>query len=115
MTKQGEVRDWLEDKELAHTARYEYKIEHLNPVLDALFCWLEETKRLCEVNQRKQREILSLRARLSAAKEREKKLREAIENALSWTLNCGEYTLTEVIAILRGVLASLYPEEGEAK
>lgn len=46
---------------------------------------------------------------------REAKLREAIENALSWALNCGEYTVTEVIAILRGVLASLYPEEGEAK
>lgn len=52
---------------------------------------------------------------LAAAEAREKKLREAIEEALSWTLNCGEYTMTEVIAILRGVLASLYPEEGEAK
>lgn len=38
-------RDWQKDMELAHTARYEYKIEHLNPVLDALFYWLQEAEK----------------------------------------------------------------------
>lgn len=51
---------------------------------------------------------------LEAEEAREKKLREAIEEALSWTWDCGENNMTEVISILR---SAIYPleKEGEAK
>jgi len=42
--------------------------------------------------------------------DREKKLREAIEEALSWTWGCGENNMTEVKSILQ---SSIYPLEKE--
>lgn len=40
------TRDWQEDVELAHTARYENAPIYLNPVLDALFYWLQQASKL---------------------------------------------------------------------
>lgn len=139
MTKQGEVRDWLKDMELCEKYSDEIwsalpdgslfirKGNQLTTYWDsgrenavkeyrqALPYWLqqyaaekEHADTLLGANQMYQFE-------LAESLGREAKLREAIEEALSWALNCGEYTVAEVIAILRGVLESLYSEEGEAK
>lgn len=48
---------------------------------------------------------------LEATEAREKKLREAIEEALSWTWDCGENNMTEVISILRSAIYPLEKEE----
>ncbi|MGR8997339.1 hypothetical protein ACP3UH_31305, partial [Klebsiella pneumoniae] len=75
---------------------------------EALPYWLE-------VNHLKQRKILSLRARLSAAKEREKKLREAIEQTIK-DMGGEYYTKNPIVNRLMNVLYLLYPDkEGEAK
>lgn len=85
MTKQ--VRDWQKDMELIEQYEHAKTLVHgwipqahgqdvpKEPVEEALKYWLQETKKLCEVNQQKQREILNLQIR-------EKKLREAIKEAL---------------------------------
>lgn len=51
---------------------------------------------------------------LTAAEAREKKLREAIEQALSWTWDCGENNMFEVISILQSAIHPL-EKEGETK
>lgn len=77
---------------------------------EALPYWLIEIKALCEVNQQKQREIFNLQIR-------EKKLREAINEAIK---EYGEWNDKSAAAgimatILAEVRSSLYPKEEEAK
>lgn len=45
-------RDWQKDIEIIHKARYEYKLDNLNEVLDALSYWLQQVKTLKEDNAR---------------------------------------------------------------
>lgn len=110
-------RDWHEDKELAHEARNEYKRDYLNPVLDALFYWLEQYRvsqeEIAKINidyyADKQRFVVQ-RRELEESKAREKKLREAMEETINEAL-----TLEDAITFLNDVLASLYPKEGETQ
>lgn len=51
-------RDWQKDMEMAHKARYEYDVSHLNNVLDSLFYWLQEAKELQEIVSGRGRELL---------------------------------------------------------
>lgn len=133
-----DIRLWMETKHMV-TLPYPEQTLRGEPLADILLCWLQQyaaaSNEVCfwkgEAAAEKERadkaeeRIRSLEYAETFALEqtklvleveaREKKLHEAIEEALSWTWNCGENNMTEVIAILRGVLVSLYPEEGEAK
>lgn len=90
MTKQ--VRNWQKDMELGHTARYENAPIYLNPVLDAYFYWMSEAatekERAHKAEQRARvTDAMEATARaagaaLIEAEAREKKLREAIEQAI---------------------------------
>lgn len=136
MTKQ--VRDWNKDMVLGHTARYENSPIYLNPVLDALFYWLQQYKELewnnenllsrvheaesTSATEKERADIAELdrdrnymwyrraNEKLQAAEAREKKLREAIEETINEAL-----TLDDATAFLNSVLVSLYPKEEEAK
>lgn len=58
---------------------------------EALPYWLDETKRLREINLKERRRNLSLEIRLKASKARENKLRDAIDTVLEMgDLNPGE-------------------------
>lgn len=113
-------RDWHEDKELAHEARNEYKRDYLNPVLDALFYWLEQYRvsqeEIAKINidyyADKQRFVVQ-RRELEESKASEKKLREAIETAINEKAAWGDpgNALDVVTRYLADTLASLYPKE----
>lgn len=57
----------------------------------ALPYWLQEVKKLCEVNQQEQRKILGLRIRLNAAKERADIAELAYQGLAENAVNRGEY------------------------
>ena len=89
--------------------------------LEALPHWLKEVKGQCEVNQKNQREILSLRIRLAAEKERadkaerkEQKLKEALEHCIKefpqW--DSKEIAGTLMVDYMNNILSILYPTEG---
>lgn len=59
--------------------------------MDALPYWLQEVKKLCEVNQQEQRKILGLRIRLNAAKERADIAELAYQGLAENAVNRGEY------------------------
>ncbi|WP_316009173.1 hypothetical protein [Paenibacillus sp. 3LSP] len=94
-----------------------YTIDEVNHIIyNVAPYWLQEVKKLCEVNQQEQRKILGLRIRLNAEKERadqaearEQMLREAIEAAIE---NINHEAFRTACNGLEDVLASLYPEEG---
>jgi len=109
MTK---VRDWQNDMKIVEDFKFAQTLVNgiqpmfhgqftpPEPIEYALEYWLQETKKLCEVNQQKQREILNLQIR-------EKKLREAIEQIGTrsndiWALHYA-----------RTILESMYPLEKE--
>lgn len=112
MTKQ--VRDWQKDmktvKDFKFTQTLVNGIQPMfhgqfsphEPIEYALEYWLQETKKLCEVNQQKQREILNLQIR-------EKKLREAIESLI----DNGLLMIPEGENRAMDLLESMYPLEKE--
>lgn len=91
-------RDWQKDMELAHTARYEYDIRHLNGVLDALFCWLQEAK------ERREREQL--------LKEAMNKIIIEFDNPHNET---GIKTAYKMRRIAEEIFSTLYPDTPEPK
>ncbi|MNB81432.1 hypothetical protein D3C75_282140 [compost metagenome] len=113
-----EVRDWHKDMELAHHARYEFvsmQPRHLNTLIDALFHWLQqyaaEKERADKASDTAAEWICKYKAEearfqrqnreLAEAKERENKLREAIEQS-----DTAKY-------LLKRTIDSLYPLDKE--
>lgn len=113
----GEVF-WVYD---ALNARGEYTVnndlggyyihkDHCVDVAQDFLNWSRsEFERYVDKGEMSDQDILDLWDAAVAAEAREKKLREAIEEALSWTWDCAEGNMLEVSSILH---SSLYPEEG---
>lgn len=123
------MRDWKKDMELGHTAKYENAPIYLNPVLDAYFYWMSEAatekERADKAEQRARvTDAMEATARaagaaLIEAEAREKKLREAIEQAIK---EYGEWNDKSAAAnvmveiLMHAIEPSYYPvEEEEAK
>lgn len=113
VTKQ--VRDWKEDMELVeaykhaqtlHNWPYPRKLSWENNLPEPTELILEYWLQQYAIWKAKAYEA---EVKAHEAEAREKKLREAIEEALSWTWDCAEGNMLEVISILH---SSLYPEEG---
>lgn len=133
MTKQGEVRDWQKDMNMIqayieHRHLTDYPEQKLagEPVANVLHYYLQQyaaaSNEVCfwrgEATEEKERAD-GLKAELSEyvlahwkSFEREKKLREAIDKAM-YLINTEAFRLA--YDALQESLASLYPEEGEAK
>lgn len=116
MTKQDKVniddfewfpklRDWEKDME-------NYKAYTRSEQKKALEYWLQETKQLCELNQQKQREILSLRIQVKAERERADKLKEEVETDIQLLSSAGMHSRA---ARLDALIDELYPESEEIK
>lgn len=124
VTKQ--VRDWQEDMKMCEKASPEpWRVEQLEymgnrgmiqeTVIDGVTSEIyneEDARFISEARQAlpywlQQYAVWKVKAH--EAEFREKKLREAIEEALSWTWDCAEGNMLEVSSILH---SSLYPEEG---
>ncbi|GGF86736.1 hypothetical protein [Paenibacillus aceti] len=111
-------RDWEKDMKIVENFKFAQTLVNgiqpmfhgqfapSEPIEYALEYWLQETKKLCEVNQQKQREILNLQIR-------EKKLREAIESLI----DDGLLMIPDGENRAMDLLSSLYPldKEGETK
>ncbi len=93
MTKQ--VRDCKEDMELAHKARYEYNLDYLNKVLDALFHWLSQAAELASEHTYAKKEAIKWNDLAIAEKERadkaEKRLERHINLLEKWNDQLTEY------------------------
>ncbi|MEK3969475.1 hypothetical protein [Paenibacillus sp. FSL H7-0323] len=74
-------RDWQKDMEMAHTARYEYDISHLNNVLDSLFYWLGAYGGLESAYEKQIVEAGKYSERADAAEARVKELESIIKAA----------------------------------
>lgn len=84
--------------------------ERFSVLLDVLGQYKEAFEKSYQRNVVANAKIGEHIARAKAAEDREKKLREAIEEALSWTWGHAEENMLEVRSILR---SSLYPEEDD--
>jgi hypothetical protein len=73
-------RDWQKDMELAHSARYEYSLEHLNPVLDALFYWLHRYSTLAIEHAYAKQQTIKWSDEALAEKQRVDKLQEQLKS-----------------------------------
>jgi hypothetical protein len=114
-------RDWQKDMDLVQgTIKHDAFPAWTEPML----YWLQEAKELQEIVLGRGRELLRHRdllkglndeltatqARADAAEQRERQLKEAIEEALKWTWYHGEANMTEIDAVLNDILATLYPD-----
>lgn len=130
MTKQGEVRDWQKDIELCTEVT---PMVHKDEFIRMSIYWLQQYAAEKELSDRlmseldaSDKEIYKLQKeyasldetaandydKLTATEAREKKLREAIEKAISQSWS-GD--MSALLDIKNELKASLYPKEEEAK
>lgn len=117
-----EVRDWQKDMELGHTARYENAPIYLNPVLDAYFYWMSEAatekERADKAEQRARvTDAMEATARaagaaLIEAEAREKKLREAIKEAIDTWESLDDFDdPLDAVERMIAILQPFYPDK----
>ncbi|MEK4355172.1 hypothetical protein MKX41_30755 [Paenibacillus sp. FSL R5-0475] len=123
------IHEVMPDEPCQYVAECENElvVDFIMTAHEALPYWLQEAKTLQEIASGRGREVLRLRsllgglndeltateARADAAEQRERQLKEAIEEALKWTWYHGEANMTEIDAVLNDILATLYPDTPE--
>ncbi|OMD04716.1 hypothetical protein MKX34_11670 [Paenibacillus sp. FSL R5-0636] len=111
-------RDWQKDMEMAHTARYEHTIIHLNNVLDSLFYWLGAYGGLESAYEKQIAESGKYSKRADAAEARVKELENSARFELIRHIRTEadrkEYLLAEEIIRLEEREKQLKEESSEA-
>lgn len=105
-------RDWKKDMELAHKARYEFSIIHLNNVLDSLFYWLQEAKVYKQSYDATLTAYEAKKARADISEAREQRLKEAavkVKEIYESDIH-DEEALNIINDMFKELLSTLYPD-----